>query len=204
MGLAIARVSNWSYKCARFNEMMEVMRDDNSIRGTPLPLLERWKNWLSWSEFCETHEQTHACLSFRQSIKNARIMKVIRPVFCSLEYCILLQIYRDSYQRWAAITLSVNSLAANCVCAGGVCQNYKLWAVDHSARVSRKSKANFVIYCELQNALIINLSNAHCGYWLTVAPFVWGSVVSTIVTFVSDGLWGVMILVLRELCLAPH
>ena len=66
--------------------------------------------------------------------------------------------------------------------------------MDHSARVSRKSKANFVIYCELQNALIINLSNAHCGYWLTVAPFVWGSVVSSIVTFVSGGLWGVMVL----------
>lgn len=42
--------------------------------------------------------------------------------------------------------------------------------MDHSARVTRKSKANFVIYCELQNALIINLSNAHCGYWLYSSP----------------------------------
>lgn len=39
-----------------------------------------------------------------------------------------------------------------------------LWAVDHSARMSTKSKAKFVKCCELQDALIIDFSNAHCGH----------------------------------------
>ena len=90
---------------------------------------------------------------------------------------------------------------ADGVGVGDWCIFWKLWAVDHSARVTRKSKANFVIYCELQNALIINLSNAHCGYSLRVAPFVWGSVVTSIVTFVSGGMWDVMGLMLCvEIC----
>lgn len=122
----------------------------------------------------------------------ARTLESVRPVFCFFVriIAISLQTYRDlATSVWAAITRYALRLP-----------KHKLWAVDHSARVSRKSKANFVINCELQNALIILLSNAHCGYWLPVAPFGWGSVVSSIVTFVSGGLWGVMVLMsCREL-----
>jgi len=39
--------------------------------------------------------------------------------------------------------------------------------VDHSARVSMKSKANFAKFCELQDALIIDFSNAHAAIAFT-------------------------------------
>jgi hypothetical protein len=149
---------------------------------------------LKW-EHRQTHGRiSHAYLPVAQfSIFIMRASwKFVRPVvlFHCENYCSNMQIYRDlATSVWAAITWHAFSLHKE----EGV-QKQKLWAVDHSARISRKSKANFVIYCELQNALIINLSNAHCGYWLTVAPFVWGSVVTSIVTFVSGGLWSVMVL----------
>lgn len=135
----------------------------------------------------------HACWSVQSMFQCAHqwILSALLLFLCE-NYCnaFQMQIYRDlATSVWAAITWRALLQSRRYA-------NYKLWAVDHSARVSRKSKANFVIYCELQNALIINLSNAHCGYWLTVAPFVWGSVVSSIVTFMSGGLWGVMVLML--------
>jgi hypothetical protein len=168
------------------------------VWGTLPPLLVRWVDWLSWSEnvVIPMDEYTFSCMLVSRSVPytNARVMEAVRPVICFIVRIIAeMQIYRDlATCVWAAITWCANLTPTKHVWRWHAKQ--KLWAVDHSARVSRKSKANFVIYCELQNALIINLSNAHCGYWLTVAPFVWGSVVSSIVTFVSGGLWGVMIL----------
>ncbi len=41
--------------------------------------------------------------------------------------------------------------------------NMKLLAVDHSARTSMKSAANCVNWCELQDTLIIDISNANGG-----------------------------------------
>lgn len=44
--------------------------------------------------------------------------------------------------------------------------------MDHSVRVSTKSKAKFVKCCELQDALIIDFSNAHCSHnslWLRLS-----------------------------------
>ena len=50
-----------------------------------------------------------------------------------------------------------------------------LFRSDHSAHMSKKSKANFEKCCELQDALIIDFSNAHCGHsLLVVATFVRG------------------------------
>lgn len=50
--------------------------------------------------------------------------------------------------------------------------------VDHSARVSMKSKASFEKFCELQDALIIDFSNAHAAIVSAMATFVRGSAVN--------------------------
>ena len=44
-----------------------------------------------------------------------------------------------------------------------VCATIKLLAVYHSARTSMKNAAKCVNWCELQNTLIIDNSNANCG-----------------------------------------
>ncbi len=50
--------------------------------------------------------------------------------------------------------------------------------MDHSARVSMKSKASFEKCCELQDALIIDFSNAHAAIVSAMATFVRGSAVN--------------------------
>lgn len=49
--------------------------------------------------------------------------------------------------------------------------------MDHSARLSMKSKASFEKFCELQDALIIDFSNAHAALVSAMATFVRGSAV---------------------------
>jgi len=67
--------------------------------------------------------------------------------------------------------------------------------VDHSARVSMKSKANFAKFCELQDALIIDFSNAHAAIAFTgycyVCQRVGGKTIITMSLFdAADGLQG--------------
>lgn len=144
------------------------------------------------------HMRLWVCVGRRSTETLSSILANIPSVVCSmLKNCVLrtLLFSWDDHlklRRWAPKTHTVASLNgdlswqlpavggdnASCIAMppllNGVVMEcggkQKLWVVDHSARVSRKSKANFVIYCELQNALIIYLLNAHCGYWLYSSP----------------------------------
>lgn len=113
--------------------------------------------------------------AFRQSTPSFQMCAMLWSLWWSAPSLLVYELFQTLFEllHVGAVTRTWQLLPL-CV---AVAKNDSLWAVDHSARVSRKSKANFVISCELQDALIIYLSNAYCGYGIPVAPFVRGSVV---------------------------
>lgn len=71
-------------------------------------------------------------------------------------------------------------------------KNFEWWITRLVYRGRAKQTLWFIVNCRTLWSSTSWTHIAAIGY--TVAPFVWGSVDTSIVTFVSGGLWGVMVL----------
>lgn len=120
MGLTIDRVSNWSYKCARFHETVRVMREFVAYQRDATAIALRWVDWFKrWSEniAIPMDEYLMHVLTSCQSRKcNARVMKTVRPVglFSCMNTILNWRSIATATVVWAAIIRVLVDPAATC------------------------------------------------------------------------------------------